>query len=443
MIYQALDFHFKGRTKPIDLNFNVIRAAFAWGNENLTKADPFILEKMDATKEYILADGNIAGALGSIYGGVQFTSWYPITPASSLAESLVEYLPKLREDPSGKKTYAVIQAEDELAAIGMAIGAGWGGLRSMTSTSGPGISLMTEFVGLAYFAEVPVVIWNIQRMGPSTGLPTRTSQGDINLCYYLGHGDTKHPILLPASGNECFEFGWKAFDLAERLQTPVFILSDLDLGMNQWMTKPFEYPNTPMNRGKVLWEEDIENLSERWSRYQDMDGDGIPYRTVVGNRHPQSGYFTRGTGHDVNANYSEEPDDWVANMDRLNNKFETARAMMPKPVIQRRDGSKIGVIAYGSTDPAIKEACDYLEDEGLPVDYLRITALPIASEELAFIEEFERVYVIEMNRDGQLHQILTIETQGNSNKLISVTNNDGLQITAKWAKEAILAQENK
>ncbi len=268
-----------------------------------------------------MADGNTAGALGSIYGGVQFAGWYPITPASSLAESLIDYLPMLRKDPSGKNAYAVIQAEDELAAIGMAIGAGWAGLRSMTSTSGPGISLMTEFVSLAYFAEVPVVIWNVQRMGPSTGLPTRTSQGDINLCYFLGHGDTKHILLFPASGNECFEFGWKAFDLADQLQTPVFVLSDLDLGMNQWMTKPFVYPDTPMNRGKILWEKELENSKERWGRYLDKDGDGIPYRTLVGNRHPESGYFTRGTGHDQYANYSEDPEEWNANLERLKHKI--------------------------------------------------------------------------------------------------------------------------
>lgn len=440
-IYQALDFHFKGKTKPIDLNYNVIQSAVRWASDNLKKTDPFLVEKMDATKDYILADGNTAGALGSIYGGVQFAGWYPITPASSLAESLIDYLPKLRKDPSGKNTYAVIQAEDELAAIGMAIGAGWAGLRSLTSTSGPGISLMTEFVSLAYFTEVPVVIWNVQRMGPSTGLPTRTSQGDVNLCYFLGHGDTKHILLFPSSSNECFEFGWKAFDLAEKFQTPVFVLSDLDLGMNQWMTKPFEYPNTPMDRGKVLWEEDFENLEERWGRYLDLDGDGIPYRTLAGNRHPESAYFTRGTGHDPYTNYSEDPEEWVSNMDRLAKKYETARSIVPKPVIQYRKDASIGVIAFGSTDPAILEACDFLETEGTPVDYLRLRALPIDSKVLEFINNHKRVYVIEMNRDGQLHQILTIETPETRTKLISLTHNDGLQITARWVEETIQVEE--
>jgi 2-oxoglutarate ferredoxin oxidoreductase subunit alpha len=280
-------------------------------------------------------------------------------------------------------------------------------------------------------------------MGPSTGLPTRTSQGDINLCYFLGHGDTKHVLLFPGSANECFEFGWKSFDLAEQLQTPVFVLSDLDLGMNQWMSKPFEYPDRPMNRGKVLWEEDLEKLTERWGRYRDVDGDGIPYRTLVGNRHPQSGHFTRGTGHDDYTNYSEDPNDWAVNMERLNKKFKTAYAMVPKPEIDLRSGSKIGIIAVGSTDPAIIEACDYLEADGIPVDYLRLRAIPISTEVLDFIDQHDRVYVVEMNRDGQLHQILSIETPETCTKLISLTHNDGLQITAKWVKEAILAEENK
>jgi 2-oxoglutarate ferredoxin oxidoreductase subunit alpha len=443
MIHQALDFHFKGKTKPIELNLNVIEAAKDWAAENLTKTDPYTLEAMDGTKDYIMSDGNTAGALGSIYGGVQFTGWYPITPASSLAEALVQYLPQLRKDADGKATYAVVQAEDELAAIGMAIGAGWAGLRAMTSTSGPGISLMAEFTGLAYFSEAPVVIWDVQRMGPSTGLPTRTSQGDVNLCYYLGHGDTKHVVLFPASVNECFEFGWKSFDLAERLQTPVFVLSDLDLGMNQWMAKPFDYPDIPMDRGKVLWEEDMEALTERWGRYRDVEGDGIPYRTLPGNRHHQSGYFARGTGHDDYTNYSEDPEEWVTNMARLNKKFETARTLVPKPEIHQRQGAEIGVIAFGSTDPAIIEACDYLEAEGVPVDYLRLRALPIGPEVIDFIENHERVYVVEMNRDGQLHQILTIETPETRTKLISLTQNDGLQITANWVKETILAEESK
>ncbi|HEJ83143.1 MAG TPA: 2-oxoacid:acceptor oxidoreductase subunit alpha, partial [Desulfobacteraceae bacterium] len=299
MLYQALNFHFKGKTKPIDMNFNVIQAAMQWAKDNLEKQDPYRVEPMNATEGYVMADGNTAAALGSVYGGVQFISWYPITPASSLAEAAIQYLPELRKDPeTGKNTFAVIQAEDELAAIGMAVGAGWSGLRALTSTSGPGLSLMTEYAGLAYFAEVPLVIWDVQRVGPSTGLPTRTAQGDLTFTHFLGHGDTEQVILLPGSVNECFEFGWKAFDIAERLQTPVFVLSDLDFGMNQWMTRPFQYPDRSMDRGKVLWEEDLEKLKGEWGRYREVDGDGIPYRTLPGNRHPRAAYFTRGTGHD-------------------------------------------------------------------------------------------------------------------------------------------------
>ena len=440
-IEQALDFHFKGKEKPIKLNLDVIEKAAVWAKENLAKSDPYFVEDLDLTEGQIMASGNTAGALGSIYGGVQFVSWYPITPASSLAESCIDFLPMLRDDPeTGKNTYAVVQAEDELAAIGMAVGAGWGGLRSLTSTSGPGISLMTEYASMAYYAETPVVIWNVQRMGPSTGLPTRTSQGDINLTYYLGHGDTKHIVLLPGSVNECFELGWKAFDLAERFQTPVFLLSDLDMGMNQWMTEPFEYPDKEIDRGKVLWEEDFEGL-ENWGRYLDIDGDGIPYRTLPGYRHGQSGYFARGTGHDDYANYTEDPEDWVKGMDRLLVKFENARKEMPLPEIVSRDGATIGVIAFGSTDPAVCEALDYLSEDGKEIDYLRLRALPVVDEVREFIRNHERVYVVEMNRDGQLHQILSLEVPERATQLISLTHNDGLPLTAKWIQGAILDEE--
>jgi 2-oxoglutarate ferredoxin oxidoreductase subunit alpha len=441
-VHQALDFHFKGKTKPIALNFNIIQDAATWAKDNLTKKDPYRVEPMDATSDYIMADGNTAGALGSIYGGIQFASWYPITPASSLAESLIEYFPKLRKDPvTEKNTYAVIQAEDELAAVGMAVGAGWAGLRALTSTSGPGISLMAEFAGLAYFAEVPIVVWDIQRMGPSTGLPTRTSQGDINLCYFLGHGDTKHVILLPGSVAECFEFGWRAFDLAEELQTPVFVLSDLDFGMNQWMTTPFVYPDSPMKRGKVIWEDELESMVKEWGRYKDIDGDGIPYRTLPGNKHPRSAYFARGTGHDEDAKYSEDPEIWDLNMERLNKKFETARTLVPQPELFEMVDAKIGIIAFGSTDSSVKEARDYLGNSNLPTDYLRLRALPINKQVIDFIRNHERTYVIEMNRDGQLRQIISMDIPDCATSLISLTHNDGLPLTAAWIVDAILAEE--
>ncbi len=422
----------------------VVRAAFDWAAQNLTKSDPYVVEPMDATSGYIMTDGNTAAALGAIYGGVQFAAWYPITPASSLAEALNVYLPKLRKTADGKHTYAVIQAEDELAAIGMAVGAGWAGLRAMTSTSGPGISLMTEYAGLAYFAEVPIVVWDIQRVGPSTGLPTRTAQGDLTQVYFLGHGDTNQVMLLPGSVQECFEFGWKAFDLAERLQMPVFVMSDLDLGMNQWMSKPFEYPDAPMDRGKVLWEEDLEKLNGIWARYKDVDGDGIPYRTLPGNRHPAAAYFARGTGHDENARYSEEPDNWENNLLRLKKKYETARGLVPRPVIDAVEGAQIGVIAFGSSTPAVEEARFLLRQEaGLKTDFLRLRALPCTPEVRQFVESHERVYVVESNRDGQLHQILTVALPDQATRLRSACHTDGLPLTARWVKDAILAQEVK
>jgi 2-oxoglutarate ferredoxin oxidoreductase subunit alpha len=443
-IYQALDFHFKGKAKPIDLNYGIVQNAYAWAEENLQKRDPYRVEAMDGTDGFIMSDGNTAAALGSIYGGVNFAAWYPITPATSLVEALDEYLPILRKDPeTGKNTFAVVQAEDELAAIGMAIGAGWAGLRAMTSTSGPGISLMTEFSGLAYYSEVPLVIWDIQRVGPSTGLPTRTSQGDISMIYFLGHGDTQNVILLPGSVNECFEFGWQAFDLAERLQWPIYILSDLDIGMNQWMAKPFEYPDRPMDRGKVLWEEDLEKLSGKWARYKDVDGDGIPYRTVPGNRHLASAWFARGTGHNEKAIYSEDGEDYERNLDRLGRKFNTARTLVPKPIIDTMDGADIGIIAFGSTKPAVQEARYLLAKSGLKTDFLRLRAIPFTDEVTDFIYSHERCYVVEMNRDGQLHQLLSLKYASVCAKLTSVAHLDGLPMTARWIEKRINQEEDK
>ena len=443
-IKSALNFHFKGKAQAIESNFSTIKAGFDWAEQNLKKIDPYMIQPMDKTKGYIMTDGNTAAALGAIYGGVQFAAWYPITPASSLAEALNVYLPQLRKTPEGKQTYAVLQAEDELAAIGMATGAGWAGLRSMTSTSGPGISLMSEYAGLAYQSEVPLVVWDVQRVGPSTGLPTRTAQGDLTGVYFLGHGDTQSVILLPGSVQECFEFGWKAFDLAERLQTPVFILSDLDLGMNQWMTRPFKYPDTPMDRGKVLWETDLEKLNGNWARYLDKDGDGITYRTVPGNRHPSASYFARGTGHDENARYTEEAVPWEANLARLKKKYDTARKFVPPPLIRKTAGVKIGIIAYGSTEAAIEEARFLMAREsGLKSDFLRLRALPITKKVADYIESHERIYIVESNRDGQLCQILNAVLPEHANRFHSTAHTDGLPLTAQWVAEAITAQEKK
>jgi 2-oxoglutarate ferredoxin oxidoreductase subunit alpha len=442
MIDEALDFHFKGKRKAIDSNASVIRAAANWAANNLTKMDPFKVERMDATDGYIMADGNAAGALGSIYGGVQFVGWYPITPASSLAESINEYLPSLRKDPdTGKDTCVVVQSEDELAAIGMAIGAGWAGLRSMTSTSGPGLSLMTEYAGLAYYTEVPVVIWDVQRVGPSTGLPTRTAQCDLTMSYFLGHGDTCYIILIPGSVTECFEFGWKALDLAEHFQTPVIVLSDLDLGMNQWMTRQFEYPNQPLDRGKILWEQDLEKLNGEWSRYQDVDGDGIPYRTVVGNRHPRSGYFTRGTGHDENARYSEEPEVWERVLKRISQKVEAARDLVPQPVFDYMDGAGIGIISMGSADPAVIEARQLLLDAGIPSDYMRVRATPFSDQMNHFLDRHRQNYVVELNQDGQLKQLLALAAPDYATRLISAAHLDGMPLSARWVKNKIMSLE--
>ena len=444
-IYQALDFHFKGKSRPIELNFGVIRSAFDWAETNLEKTDPYILEPMQAAEGYIMADGNTAAALGAIFGGVQLVAWYPITPATSLAESLMEYLPLLRKDPQspGKNTFAIIQAEDELAAIGMAVGGGWAGLRAMTSTSGPGISLMAEYAGLAYFAEVPIVVWDVQRVGPSTGLPTRTAQGDLTFVHYMGHGDTEQIVLLPGSVYECFEFGWKAFDIAERLQSPVFVLSDLDFGMNQWMTPPFEYPDRPMDRGKVLWEDDIQRLKDQWARYADVDGDGIPYRTLPGNRQPGAGYFTRGTGHDESAHYTEDNEHWHDLLERLHRKYETARQHVPESVIDTMENARVGLVSFGSTEPAIEEARVQLKEEGCPTDFLRVRAVPIVGDVQPFLERNDRVYVIEMNRDGQLHQLISLAFPEYVHKLRSIAFTDGLPLTASFVREAILSQEVK
>jgi 2-oxoglutarate ferredoxin oxidoreductase subunit alpha len=375
-----------------------------------------------------------------VFGGVTVVAWYPITPSTSVIDSVTDYLSQLRIDPeTGHKTYVVIQAEDELAAIGILLGAGWAGARAMTATSGPGISLMAEFAGLGYFAEIPAVIWDVQRVGPSTGLPTRTGQGDITFVYTLGHGDTKNIILLPSTIKECFEFGISSFNLAEKLQTPVFVLSDLDLGMNNWMSEPFDYPTEPIDRGKVLSAEDV--AEHGFARYKDIDGDGVGYRTLPGNEHPRAAYFTRGTGHNERAIYSERGEDWVANMDRILHKFDTARNLVPGPVVDEMTGAKVGIIAYGTTRYAIEEARDRLAADGVATNFLRLRALPINEEVKSFVAAHDRVYVIELNRDGQMQDILLTEMPESATKLISIAYLDGMPLTARWVVEAIMAKE--
>jgi 2-oxoglutarate ferredoxin oxidoreductase subunit alpha len=443
-ILAALQFHFKSKQKPIDMNYTMVKAGAEWAKGNLEKKDPFTLEPMNKTDGLIMADGNTAAAIGSVFGGVQFAAWYPITPASSLAEAMNDYLPMLRQREDGKHTYAVVQAEDELAAIGMTVGAGWSGLRSMTSTSGPGLSLMTEFAGLAYYAEVPIVIWDVQRIGPSTGLPTRTSQADLSFAIGMGHGDSDSIVLLPGNINECFDFGWQSFDIAERMQAPVIVLSDLDMGMNQWASKPFEYPKTPMDRGKVLWEKDLEEIKGNWGRYLDKDSDAIPYRTIPGNKHKASAYFTRGTGHDEYARYTEDSTTFHRNMERLKKKYETAKQYLPKPVLHESEGATAGIIAYGSTEAAINEARDQLaRDHGFKTDFMRVRAFPFTLEVDEFVRQHDPIFVVEMNRDGQLHQLLSLANPEAATRLHSVAYGDGMPASAKWVREGILAKSEK
>jgi 2-oxoglutarate ferredoxin oxidoreductase subunit alpha len=439
-IKAALEWNFKGKPKPIALNWEMVQRAFDWAGENLVNDQPFRVRRMtDYSKGKVLVDGNTAAGLGALYNGVSLVSWYPITPSSSLADAINEYAPRLRTDPeTGKATYAVVQAEDEMAAIGMVLGAAWAGARAMTSTSGPGISLMSEFAGLAYFAEIPAVIWDIQRMGPSTGLPTRTCQGDILSAYYLSHGDTRHIVLFPATPKECFEMAGIAFDLAERLQTLVFVLSDLDLGMNLWISEEFEYPETPYDRGKVLSESDLERLRGDWGRYLDVDGDGIPYRTIPGNKHRAAAYFTRGSGHTAYATYSERSDDWENNLIRLARKFETARTLVPPPLIDDVETAKVALISIGSNDPAIAEARDRLHAQGIETSYLRLRALPISQSVREFIADYDQVLVVENNFDGQLHKILLTETPEHAAKLVSVCKCDGLPLSARFITESVL-----
>lgn len=438
-IEDAVSWNFDGKPKPIELNMSMVRRAYAWAQENLTKTDPYRVRRMTGFNEdKVLADGNTAAALGTIFGGVSFVAWYPITPASSVVDGLNKYLPKLRTDPdTGKANFAVVQAEDELAALGMVVGAGWAGARAMTATAGPGLDLMAEFAGLAYFAEVPAVIWDIQRIGPSTGLPTRTSQGDISEAYYLSHGDTRHVLLFPADPAEAFEFGNTSLDLAERLQTLVMVMSDLDLGMNVWISPKYKYPETPLDRGKVLSLEQLQELGNSWGRYKDVDGDGIAWRTLPGTKHPAAAYFTRGTGHTEMATYSERPEDWENNLKRLRRKFDTARDLVPAPVVDASEGARIGIISVGSNHPAIIEARDLLREQGVETAYMRLRALPINNTVREFMHSYDRVFVVENNFDGQLHQILLSEEPVCGGGLVSVSRCNGMPLTAAWIAEQI------
>ncbi len=445
-IWKALLQNFNGKEKPAKLNFEAVKLAYEYAKNNFIKQDPFWFEYDNQTEGKILITGNEAGALGSIFGGVNVVAWYPITPSTSLVDSILDYQ-YLRKDPeTGKMTLVVVQAEDELAAAGMIIGAGFAGARALTATSGPGISLMAEFSGLAYYAEIPCVIWDITRMGPSTGLPTRTSQGDILFTHVLGHGDTRQLCLLPASPEEAFEFGWRAFDIADMAQMPVFVMSDLDLGMNNWMSEPFQYPDEPMHRGKVLDADQLEAFIKqhgKWGRYLDVDGDGIAYRTLPGTDHPMAAYFARGTGHNEMASYSERSDDWVNNMQRLHKKLQTARGFLPKPVADINPAKKIGILSFGTNDPAIQEARDMLKAQHIETNYMRVRALPLDSSVTDFINSHDRIYIPENNFDGQLYQIICLDHPQDLTHLKSLPLGDGLPMTAQWLFDKIMAVEKK
>ncbi len=443
-VEKAIRKQFGRKVKAADLNVNAAKAGYDYAVASLTKADPCRVVRMDKTAGKIIVDGNSAAALGCMFAGVTVVTWYPITPSSSLVETLIEYMKAYRIAPDGKATFAIVQAEDELAAIGMVIGAGWCGARAMTATAGPGISLMAEFTGLGYYVEVPAVIWDVQRVGPSTGLPTRTSQGDVLSTALLSHGDTKHILLFPSSVAECFEVAGEAFDLAERFQTPVFVMSDLDLGMNNWMSEPFAYPERPIARGKVLTKEDLDRLGG-FARYKDVDGDGVGYRTLPGTDHPAAAYFARGSGHNEKALYSERPDDYVNNMDRLTHKFETARTKVPKPEIVQDGRSGIGIIAYGTSHWALVESRDQLRDEyGIQTDYLRVKAYPFTREVHEFIAAHERVYVVDQNRDAQMLALLKLDLDaGEITKLRSIRHYNGLPIDARSVTDEIMAQEGR
>jgi 2-oxoglutarate ferredoxin oxidoreductase subunit alpha len=442
VVENGLRKQFAKKQKVFDLNFGAVKAGFDYAQQNLTKHDPYFIERMNQTAGKIVVDGNAACGMGALFAGVTVVAWYPITPSTSVIEATADLLKKFRVTPEGKATFAVIQAEDELAAIGMVLGAGWAGARSMTATSGPGISLMAEFTGLGYYAEIPGVIVNIQRTGPSTGMPTRTQQADLLSTAFLSHGDTKHIVLLPGSVKECFELTHAAFDLAERFQTPVFVLSDLDLGMNNWMSDPFEYPKTPLDRGKVLTKEDLDRLGS-FARYRDVDGDAIGWRTLPGTRHPKASYFTRGSGHNDAAGYTEKPDEYQEVMERLARKFENARKAVPAPELVRDFNSKIGILAFGSTDFAMRESLDQIEKEnGLKVDYMRIRAYPFAHEIHDFVASHERIYVVEQNRDAQLASLLKLDLPADQVvKLRSILHYNGLPIDARTITEEFVTKE--
>ena len=437
---KLIEDQFKGKEKLISPNIQALEIGFNYAEKNLTDACSIKVQDTNLTDGMILTNGNNAAGLGCVYGGATVCAWYPITPSTSLAESYKKYCDQFRiDEETGKNNFAFVQAEDELASIGMAIGANWNGARAFTATSGPGISLMTEFVGLAYFAEIPVVLFNIQRGGPSTGMPTRTQQSDILSCAYASHGDTKHVMLIPADPKECFEFAADSFDIADRLQTPVFVLSDLDIGMNDWTCPQFEWDDTrTFDRGKVLSKNDLDTM-ESWGRYLDVDGDGIPFRTLPGT-HPEKGaYFTRGSSHDEYARYIEDGVVNARNMSRILKKFEGAHKFLPSPIFkQETNASANGIIYFGSTEAVMQESLDELTSLGFPIDAMRIRAFPFNADVWDFIDQHKSIFIVEQNRDAQMKTLVVAEGNINPDKLISVLCFDGSPITAKFICDSII-----
>ena len=445
-VHKALGKQFgKKKAKAAELNWGAAKAGYDFALKTFTRGVPYRVERMNATTGKIIIDGNAACALGCMFAGVTVVTWYPITPSSSLVESLIGYMRRCRHDPeTGKATYAIVQAEDELASIGMALGAGWAGARSMTATAGPGISLMSEFIGLGYYSEIPVVVFDVERVGPSTGLPTRTQQGDVLTTAILSHGDTRHPMFFPYSPEECFSMAIEAFDFAEKFQTPLFIMTDLDLGMNNWMADGFAYPEKPIARGKVLDAADLDKLGG-FARYKDVDGDGVGYRTLPGTNHPAAAYFTRGSGHNEKAQYTEREDDYIHNMDRLAHKFEVMREYVPEPVVTIAENARIGFVAFGTSDYAVRESCDQLRDEyAIEASYLRLKAYPFTQHLLDFIQRHDRVYVVDQNRDAQLLSLMRLEFEPEIlAKLRSVRYYGGLPLDARTVTDEIIRQEGK
>ena len=430
---------FKGKERLIEPNFKALQLGFDYASEHLTGLCRLKIKRSDRVGNRIFIEGNDAAGLGCVFGGATVCAWYPITPSTSMADAFGAHCKRLRVDPkSGKNNFAIVQAEDELAALGIAIGAGWNGARSFTTTSGPGISLMQEFLGLAYFAEIPVVVFDVQRGGPSTGMPTRTQQSDLLICAYASHGDTKHVLLLPEDPREAFEFAALSFDLAEQLQTPIFVLQDLDIGMNQWLCEPLAWTDRPTyERGKIMTYGDLE-AGKDFGRYLDVDGDGIPYRTLPGTHPTRGAYFTRGTSRDPYAKYSEEGAVYVENVQRLLRKFDTARGMVPKPVLRRaKQPTRIGVIYYGSTAPAMDEALFALDQRGIRLDTLRLRAFPFPDEVFEFIHAHDQIFLIEQNRDMQMRTLLVNEGGIDPALFIPILHYDGTPITARFITEAI------